>query len=143
VIAHQVSPNATQLDLAQTAFTPTASARWAIIAAALLASSGRLILALVAAARTGDLGPLTAYGFTVVFPLVLIGMLLSMAPGRTREGVLMRIGTAIQMILVIAVPRFALHLVLGLPLVFLLVELFETRLPPAVREPVAAWWVQC
>ena len=89
------------------------------------------------------MGPLTAYGFTVVFPLVLIGLLLSLAPGRTREGVLMRIGTAFQMILVIVVPLLALHFVLGLPLVFLLVELFETRVPDRLREPLAAWWVQC
>ncbi len=85
----------------------------------------------------------TDYGFTVLFPLVLIGLLLSVGPGRTREGVLMRIGTAFQMILVIAVPPLALQFVLGLPIVFLLVELFETRTPARLREFVAARWVQC
>ena len=129
--------------LARSSFEPTSFARRAIIAAALLAASGRLILALAAATRTGNLGPLTAYGFTVVFPLVLIGLLLSMGPGHTREGVLMRIGTAWQMILVIAVPPLALHFVLGLPIVFLLVELFETRTPARLREFVAARWVRC
>ncbi len=87
--------------------------------------------------------PLTSYGFTVVFPLVLIGFLLSLAPGRTREGALMRIGAAIQLIIAIVLRPFALHLVLGLPVVFLLVELFETRLKARLRETVAAWWVRC
>ena len=124
-------------------FAPTRFARRAIVAAACLAATGRLALAVAAAGRTASLVPLTPYGFAVVFPLVLIGLLLSLGPGRTREGVLMRLGTACQMVLVIAVPRFALHLVLGLPVVFLLVELFETRTPIALREALAGWWVRC
>lgn len=138
-----MSPPDTKARLTQSPFRLTLFARRAIIAAALLAASGRLILALAAAGRTDTLTPLTPYGFTVVFPLVLIGLLLSMGPGRTREGVLMRIGTACQMILVIAVPPLALQFVLGLPIVFLLVELFETRVPARLRELVAARWVQC
>lgn len=55
----------------------------------------------------------------------------------------MRLGTAWQFILIVAVPPYALHLLLGLPLIFLLVELFETRLPRRVREPVTAWFVEC
>jgi hypothetical protein len=129
--------------LTQSHFRLTFFARRAIIAGGLLAASGRLLLALTAAIRTATLGSLTDYGFTVVFPLVLIGLLLSMGPGRTREGVLMRIGTACQMILVIAVPPLALQFVLGLPIVFLLVELFETHTPARLREFVAARWVQC
>ena len=124
-------------------FRPTPLVRRGIIVAAALAAAVRLATAVEAEARRGDLEQLTAYGFTVVFPLVLIGLLLSQGPGRTREGVLMRIGTACQMILIIAVPPLALHLLLGLPVVFLMVELFETRLPTTLREPVAARLVQC
>ena len=129
--------------LTQSHFAPTPFARQTIITGASLAAAGRLVVELAEATRTGTLAPLTSYGFTVVFPLVLIGLLLSMGPGRTREGVLMRIGTACQMILVIAVPPLALQFVLGLPIVFLLVELFETRTPARLRELVAARWVQC
>jgi hypothetical protein len=59
------------------------------------------------------------------------------------EGVLVRIGTACQLILILAVPPFPLHLLLGLPVVFLLVDLFETRLPRRLREPVAARLAAC
>ena len=143
MIPHQMSPADAKSRLARSSFELTFFARRAIIAAALLAAFGRLVLALAGAIWTGSLGLLTTYGFTVVFPLVLIGLLLSLGPGRTREGVLMRIGTAWQMILVIAVPPLALHFVLGLPIVFLLVELFETRTPARLREFVAARWVRC
>ncbi|MGI4944021.1 MAG: hypothetical protein ACRYHQ_26270 [Janthinobacterium lividum] len=142
MIPHQVALTDTKPRLTQSNFKLTLFARRAIITTALLAAFVRLILALAAANLTGNLGQLTTYGFTVVFPLVLIGLLLSLGPGRTREGVLMRIGTACQMILVILVPPLALHLVLGLPIVFLLVELFETRMPAKLREFVAARWVQ-
>ncbi len=143
MIPYQIELTDTKHQLKRSNFKLTLFARRAIITTALLAASARLILALAAATLTGNLAPLTTYGFTVVFPLVLIGLLLSLGPSRTREGVLMRIGTACQMILVILVPPLALHLVLGLPIVFLFVELFETRMPAKLRESVAARWVQC
>lgn len=135
-------PSATILRSGWVRFAPTPCARRGIIAGATLAAAMRLAVA-VAAADNGDLAPMTSYGFTVVFPLVLVGLLLSLGAGRTREGVLMRLGTACQLVLVAAVPPYALHLLLGLPVVFLLVELFETRLPPVLRDPVAARLVAC
>jgi len=49
----------------------------------------------------------------------------------------MRVGAMIQLWLVIVLPVVALYLTLGFPVVFLVVELFETRLPPRLREPLA------
>ncbi len=132
----------TSVQAEQKRFTPTVFARRGIVLSAACAAIARLAVD-IGAATGGDLAPLTAYGFTVLFPLVLIGLLLSLGPGRTWEGVLMRLGTAWQFILIVAVPPYALHLLLGLPLIFLLVELFETRLPRRVREPVTAWFVEC
>ena len=96
----------------------------------------RLVLA-IAAARTGDLEPLSAFGLSVILPFSGLVLILSLGPSRTREGVLMRIGTAIQMILIVILPRFGLHLLLGLPVAFLVVEFFETRLPSRLRDPLA------
>lgn len=85
----------------------------------------------------GDEDALLAYPLTVILPAVLIAVLLLMPPVESREGLLMRVGTILQMLLIIALPTFALYLTLGLPVVFLVVELFETRLPHAVRDRLA------
>lgn len=116
--------------------------RLAVALAALLAAAFRLAMA-VHDASAGDPASLTGFGFTVVFPLVLIAALLAMGPARSREGVLIRLATAGQLVLIVAVAPYALHLLLGLPIVFLLVELFETRLPSAWREPIAARMIAC
>ena len=118
-----------------------AARRWLAFAAA-IAGVARLLLA-ADAARTGDLDPLTAYGFTVIFPLVLVLAILSLGPSRTREGILMRIATCCQLILLMALPPLSLYLLLGLPVAFLFVELFETRMPRVVREPIARRLVAC
>lgn len=125
-----------------TAFAPTRLARNGLAGMAALVALVRLVAAVIAA-LAGDVAALTAFGFTVLLPLLLVARLLSLGPARTREGVLMRLGTAGQLVLVIAVPPFALHLALGLPVVFLLVELFETRLPPGLRDPIRARLVAC
>ena len=58
-------------------------------------------------------------------------------PGaESREGILMRAGTMIQLCLIVLLPSAALYLALGLPVVFLVVELFETRVPHVIREPI-------
>lgn len=80
---------------------------------------------------------LLAYPLTVVFPAVLIAVLLTFPPASSREGALMRVGTIIQLLLILALPRYALYLALGLPVVFLVVELFETRLPAPLRDRLA------
>lgn len=48
----------------------------------------------------------------------------------------MRAGTMIQLCLIVLLPSAALYLALGLPVVFLVVELFETRVPHVIREPI-------
>jgi len=63
-------------------------------------------------------------------------LLLAMPATRSREGALMRLGTIIQLALIILLPPVALYLALGLPVVFLVVELFETRLPQPLRDPI-------
>ena len=45
----------------------------------------------------------------------------------------MQVGTMIQLLLIIALPGFALYLALGFPVVFLVIELFETRSPVTFR----------
>ncbi len=45
----------------------------------------------------------------------------------------MQVGTMIQLLLIIALPGFALYLALGFPVAFLVIELFETRSPAPFR----------
>lgn len=93
-------------------------------------------LELVQALRQSDERPLLAFPLSAVLPALLVIALAIMPPAVSREGALMRLGTMVQCVLIIAVPRLALHLALGLPVVFLLVELFETRCPSSLREAV-------
>ena len=90
----------------------------------------------VSALAEGNPDHLLAFPLTVIFPAILAGLLLAMPSTRSREGALMRLGTIIQLALIILLPPVALYLALGLPVVFLVVEMFETRLPRAVREPI-------
>ena len=92
---------------------------------------------LVHALRLSHEGPLLAFPLSVIFPALLVIAMAFAPPAVSREGALMRLGTMIQCILIIALPGWALHLALGLPVVFLLVELFETRCPPWLRSAVA------
>ena len=116
----------------------------AILILTLAAAAGTLagFVVAVLAAVDGDIEPLNAFGFGVILPVTGVLLILSLGPSRTREGALMRIGCALQLILIISLPRFALHLLLGLPVVFLAVELFETRLPAWLREPLARFVVR-
>ncbi len=104
--------------------------------ACILISLGRAIEVAVQLAHGAE-DALLSYPLTVIFPAVLIAILLKFSPAESREGLLMRIGTIIQLLLILALPRFALHLALGLPVVFLVVELFETRLPAELRNKLA------
>lgn len=123
-------------------FSPTPLARFIIIFGAVAAATWRMIAAIMTALNA-NLEGLIGYGFEVIFPLILISLILSMGPSKTREGILMRFATMCQLILVISVPPFSLHMLLGLPVVYLLVELLETRLPASVREPIEKWLVSC
>jgi hypothetical protein len=81
-------------------------------------------------------GPLMSYVFCVIFPASLALLLLLMPATRTREGLLMRFGTILQLLLILYIPSFALYLALGLPVVFLAVELFVTRVPSYMSAPL-------
>src|SRR6202046_225737 len=89
-------------------FRPTRLAWFGLVCGAAAAATGRLVLA-IDAAYFGELDQLANYDFTVVFPLVLVALIFSIGPSRTREAVLMRLGTIFQLALVIAVPRFSLQ----------------------------------
>lgn len=91
---------------------------------------------MMSALAGGDPDHLLAFPLAVIFPAILAALLLAMPATRSREGALMRLGTIIQLALIILLPPVALYLALGLPVVFLLVELFETRLPQPLRDPV-------
>jgi len=108
------------------------------LALALVVSSGVLarLVTMVSALAEGDPDQLLAFPLTVIFPAILVGLLLALPATRSREGALMRLGTIIQLALIILLPPLALYLALGLPVVFLVVELFETRLPQPLRDPI-------
>ena len=111
----------------------------ALVVAVILAigALGFRIAAMVAALRSGDPSQLLALPFTAILPTVLFTVLALLPATRTREGLLMRVGTMIQLILIVALPAVALYLCLGFPVVFLVAELFETRVPRHLRESLA------
>lgn len=108
------------------------------LALTLVVSSGVLarLVTMVSALAEGDPDQLLAFPLTVIFPAILAGLLLALPTTRSREGALMRLGTILQLALIILLPPLALYLALGLPVVFLVVELFETRLPQPLRDPI-------
>ena len=70
-----------------------------------------------------------AFPLTVILPASAFAFLAWRRNIASQEGVLMQLGAMIQILLIISVPKFALHLALGCPVVFLVVELFETKMP--------------
>ena len=54
----------------------------------------------------------------------------------------MRVGTCVQLLVIVLLPRFALPVALGFPVVFLIVELFETRAPRDMQRLVETCWVE-
>ncbi|MBM1556839.1 hypothetical protein JQV19_09295 [Sulfitobacter mediterraneus] len=84
----------------------------------------------------GDVTTFLAFPLTVILPglaFVFVGRLKDM---RSEEGALMQIGVMIQLILILSLPSLALFLALGFPVVFLAVELFETRAPAELRKSI-------
>lgn len=79
---------------------------------------------------------LEAYSFCVIFPAVLIFALSFLGKTKTKEGLFMRFGTMLQLFLVISIPVFSLYLALGLPVVFLVVELFVQKTPRVIYLPI-------
>ena len=92
----------------------------------------------IAALREGDPGAFLAFPLSVILPATALLFLASVKRMVSEEGVLMQLGAMIQILLVLAFPAIALHLALGLPVVFLLVELFETRAPGRLRAAIKA-----
>lgn len=83
-----------------------------------------------------DVAAFLALPLTVILPamaFVYIGKLRSMV---SSEGALMQLGVLIQLLLILALPSFALYLALGFPVVFLVVELFETKAPADIKAHI-------
>lgn len=91
---------------------------------------------LVSALRTLNEGPLLTFPLSVIFPALVVTAMAFAPPAVSQEGALMRLGTMVQCVLIIVLPRLAIHLALGLPVVFLLVELFETRCSTKLRNAI-------
>ena len=81
--------------------------------------------------------PLLIFPLAVIFPALLVIALLLMKGAGSRESLLMRFGTILQLILIIIFKDWALYLALGFPFVFLVVEIFETRLPKSISTPLS------
>ena len=84
----------------------------------------------------GDASRFLAFPLTVILPSLAFGFLATRPSMASSEGALMQLGAMIQLLLIVALPGFALHLALGFPVVFLVVEMFETRFPAQVRVPL-------
>jgi hypothetical protein len=117
-------------------FTFRATARRIAFALTSLVLGYRIVM-MVVALGSGDPSRLLVFPFSAILPAVLMTVLAVMPPTRTREGLLMRVGAMIQLWLIILLPTIALYLALGFPVVFLVVEIFETRISPRIRDPLA------
>jgi hypothetical protein len=109
-----------------------------------LCATGFLLLRaaeMLATLRAGSETQLLAFPLAVILPFALIVGLAQLPPTDSREGTLMRLGTMIQLVGVIVLPNLALCLALGLPVVFLVVELYETRVPTPLRDGVFRFFV--
>ena len=84
----------------------------------------------------GDVTAFIAFPLAVLLPALAFGFLATRHQMKSAEGALMQLGAMIQLSLIIAFPGFALYLALGFPVVFLVVELFETHLPARLRDPI-------
>jgi len=91
----------------------------------------------------GNETPLLIFPFTVIFPSLLILIMLKMKPTSSREGLLMRFGMIVHILLIIFFYPWALYLALGFPFVFLAVEIFETRLPKSISKPLSRLVLKC
>ena len=87
---------------------------------------------LVAGDETGFL----AFPLAILTPALAFAFLATRRTMQSAEGVLMQLGAMIHLLLILAFPGFALYLALGFPVVFLVVELFETRAPAILRHPI-------
>ncbi len=84
-----------------------------------------------------------AFPLTALIPGLAFLFLATLRGLSSQEGVLMQLGTMVQLFLIIAFPSFALYLALGFPVVFLVVELFESRCPERLRDWVKLRILTC
>ena len=96
---------------------------------------GRLGLSVV---RLVDGKPDDFLGFPlmVILPGTALFYLIRMPGTRTSEGAIMRLAALALILMILGMPAFALHLALGFPIAFLVVELFETRAPASMRDAI-------
>ncbi len=84
----------------------------------------------------GDVNAILSLPLTVILPafaFFYVGQLKDMI---SDEGALMQLGIMIQFILILSLPSFALYIVLGFPVVFFVVEIFETKISKTIRSRV-------
>lgn len=103
------------------------------LAAGLVAFRGYLAVSDIA---SGDPSEVLAFTLTVILPGLVFAFLALRRDMSSQEGALMQLGAMIQILLILALPRFGLHLALGFPIVFLIVELFETRMPVKIKVTI-------
>ena len=84
-----------------------------------------------------------AFPLTVMIPGLAFLFLATLHDMSSQEGVLMQLGTMVQLLLIMALPGIALYLALGFPVVFLVVELFETRFPAKYRAWIKKQVITC
>ncbi len=105
--------------------------------AALVAILGRAYSA-IHQLSAGDETAFLAFPLSVILPSLAFAYVLTLRDMVSEEGALMQLGVLIQLVLILALPSFALYLALGFPVVFLVVELFETKCPPRLRSALKA-----
>ncbi len=103
------------------------------IAATLFAWRGYLA---IFGLMNGNQTAFLTFPLSVILPVMMFSFLATRRSMASQEGVLMQLGAMIQILLIIALPRFAIYLALGFPVVFLFVELFETRMPNATKTAI-------
>ena len=84
----------------------------------------------------GDQTAFLTFPLSVILPAMMFSFLATRRSVASQEGALMQLGAMVQILLIIALPSFAIYLALGFPVVFLFVELFETKLPIAVKSAI-------
>lgn len=84
----------------------------------------------------GDQSAFLTFPMSVILPVIVFSFLATRRRMASQEGALMQLGAMVQILLIIALPSFAIYLALGFPVVFLSVELLETRLPIAAKTAI-------
>lgn len=95
-----------------------------------------LLISALSQWQSGSKTAIESYSLCVALPAILIAILSCMKGTKTKEGLFMRVGLMTHLLLIILLPDFALHLALGFPVVFLIVELLTTKLPAKLYHSI-------